>query len=97
MNRSLIRLLKIVLLIAALGLVLLASGALGAKRAQTSKQPTATGTGGAVSSVDHDAVDAAVAAALGVTEPYSCGIGDSAFYSGASARAIVDTVRNPPA
>jgi gamma-glutamyltranspeptidase / glutathione hydrolase len=58
---------------------------------ETPKQPTATGTGGAVATVDHDAskvgmqvlknggnaVDAAVAtaAALGVTEPYSCGIG----------------------
>ena len=55
MNRSLAHLLKIVLLIAALGLVLPASGALGAKPAQTSKQPTAIGTGGAVATVDHDA------------------------------------------
>jgi len=59
--------------------------------AQTQKQPTAVGSGGAAASVDLDgtraaiqalrdggnAVDAAVAAAsvLGVTEPYSCGIG----------------------
>jgi gamma-glutamyltranspeptidase/glutathione hydrolase len=55
MNRSLARLLKKVLLIAALGLVLPASGALGAKPTQSTKQPTATGTGDAVATVDHDA------------------------------------------
>jgi gamma-glutamyltranspeptidase / glutathione hydrolase len=114
MNRSLARLLTMVLLVAAFGVALPASGALGEK---TVKQPTATGTGGAVATVDLDAsqigmqvlrdggnaTDAAVAtaAALGVTEPYSCGIGGGGFMVVYSARdgsvSTIDSRETAPA
>ncbi len=76
--------------------------------AQEQKQPTAVGSGGAAASVDIDgtraaiqalrnggnAVDAAVAAAsvLGVTEPYSCGIGGGGFMVIRTARGKVTTI-----
>jgi gamma-glutamyltranspeptidase/glutathione hydrolase len=76
--------------------------------AQSQKQPTAVGTGGAAASVDIDgtsaaiqalkdggnAVDAAVAAAsvLGVTEPYSCGIGGGGFMVIRTASGKVTTI-----
>ena len=76
--------------------------------AQEQKQATAVGSGGAAASVDLDgtraaiqalrdggnAVDAAVAAAgvLGVTEPYSCGIGGGGFMVIRTASGKVTTI-----
>src|SRR4051794_5284198 len=84
------------------------AGAQGAGAQEPTKQPTARGTGGAAATVDvlatqaaigvldkgGNAVDAAGAAAggLGVTQPFSCGIGGGGFMVIRTAKGKVTTL-----
>ena len=88
--------------------VLAAPTAVGAAPYEHTTQPTAVGSGGAAATVDSvatsaatdvlrrggNAVDAAVAAAavLGVTEPFSCGIGGGGFMVIRTANGKVTTI-----
>jgi gamma-glutamyltranspeptidase/glutathione hydrolase len=92
MRGAWIRPLMVLIVVAAL---LAIPAAVSAQPAQADKQPTATGRGGAAATVDllatraavaalrdgANAIDAAVVAGavLGVTEPFSCGIGGGGF------------------
>jgi gamma-glutamyltranspeptidase/glutathione hydrolase len=70
--------------------------------AQITKQPTATGSGGAAATVDLEGTRAAIRtlrrggnavdAVLGVTEPFSCGIGGGGFMVIRTAKGKVTTI-----